>query len=47
MDASEESTDVDSFAVLMPATDGFRNYFGKEHDRPAEDLLIDRAQLLT
>jgi len=47
MDASEESTDVDSFAALKPSTDGFRNYFGKEHDRPAEELLIDRAQLLT
>ena len=46
-DATQESTDVDSFAVLRPASDGFRNYFGKEHDRPAEELLIDRAQLLT
>ncbi len=46
-DATQENTDVDSFAVLKPATDGFRNYFGKEHDRPAEELLIDRAQLLT
>jgi catalase-peroxidase len=46
-DASQEQTDVDSFAVLEPATDGFRNYFGHEHDRPAEELLIDRAHLLT
>ncbi len=46
-DASQEKTDVDSFAVLEPTTDGFRNYFGKEHDRPAEELLINRAQLLT
>ena len=46
-DATQEKTDVDSFAVLKPATDGFRNYFGKEHDRPAEELLVDRAQLLT
>jgi catalase-peroxidase len=46
-DASQENTDVASFAVLEPTTDGFRNYFGKEHDRPAEELLIDRAQLLT
>jgi catalase-peroxidase len=46
-DASQEATDVDSFDVLKPKTDGFRNYFGKEHDRPAEELLVDRAQLLT
>ena len=44
-DASQEMTDVDSFAVLEPTTDGFRNYFGHEHDRPAEEMLIDRAQL--
>ena len=46
-DASQEKTDVDSFAVLKPTTDGFRNSFGHEHDRPAEELLIDRAHLLT
>jgi catalase-peroxidase len=46
-DASQEMTDVDSFAVLEPTTDGFRNYFGHKHDRPAEELLIDRAHLLT
>ena len=46
-DASQEKTDVESFGVLRPTTDGFRNYFGKEHDRPAEELLIDRANLLT
>ena len=46
-DASQEMTDVSSFAVLEPTTDGFRNYFGHKHDRPAEELLIDRAQLLT
>ena len=45
-DASPEMTDVDSFAVLEPKTDGFRNYFGHTHDRPAEELLVDRAQLL-
>ena len=38
---------MESFGVLRPATDGFRNYFGKEHDRPAEELLVDRAHLLT
>jgi catalase-peroxidase len=46
-DASQDMTDVDSFAVLEPTTDGFRNYFGHQHDRPVEELLIDRAQLLT
>ncbi len=40
-------TDVASFAVLEPKTDGFRNYFGKEQDRPAEEAMVDRAQLLT
>ena len=38
---------MDSFAVLEPTADGFRNYLGKGHDRPAEQLLVDRAQLLT
>ncbi len=46
-DTTAEMTDADSFAVLEPKSDGFRNYFGKSHDRPAEELLIDRAQLLT
>ncbi|MCR9293134.1 MAG: catalase/peroxidase HPI [bacterium] len=46
-DASQEMTDVESFAVLEPAADGFRNYFGHQHDRPAEELLVDRAQQLT
>jgi catalase-peroxidase len=46
-DASQEQTDVESFAVLEPAADGFRNYAGKGHQRPAEHLLIDRAALLT
>jgi catalase-peroxidase len=46
-DASQEMTDVDSFAVLEPTADGFRNYLGHGHDRPAEELLVDRAQLLT
>lgn len=46
-DANEEMTDVESFAVLEPKSDGFRNYFGKVHDRPAEELLVDRAHLLT
>ena len=46
-DASPEMTDVDSFAVLEPTADGFRNYVGSDHDRPAEELLVDRAHLLT
>ena len=46
-DASQEQTDVESFAVLEPVSDGFRNYFGKTHDRPAEELLVDRAHRLT
>jgi catalase-peroxidase len=47
MDASQEQTDVHSFAVLEPIADGFRNYLRKGHQRPAEELLVDRAQLLT
>jgi len=46
-DASEAQTDADSFDVLEPQADGFRNYLGKGHDVPAEHLLVDRAQLLT
>jgi catalase-peroxidase len=46
-DASQEQTDVESFAVLEPAVDGFRNYLGKGTGRPTEALLVDRAQLLT
>jgi catalase-peroxidase len=46
-DASQEQTDVDSFAVLEPAADGFRNYLKKKYAVSAEKLLVDRAQLLT
>jgi catalase-peroxidase len=46
-DASQEHTDVASFAVLEPAADGFRNYLKSGHLRSAEELLLDRAQLLT
>jgi catalase-peroxidase len=46
-DASQEHTDVESFAALEPTADGFRNYLGKGHRLPAEYLLIDRANLLT
>ena len=46
-DATDEMTDADSFAVLEPTADGFRNYIRGEHYRKAEDILIDRAQLLT
>ena len=47
MDASQEQTDVSSFAVLEPAADGFRNYLKGKFPVPAEVLLVDRAQLLT
>ncbi|WP_328421478.1 catalase/peroxidase HPI [Micromonospora sp. NBC_00389] len=46
-DASQEQTDVESFAALEPTADGFRNYLGKGNRLPAEFLLIDRANLLT
>jgi len=46
MDASQEETDVDSFAVLEPVADGFRNYLQKGNEAGAE-LLVDRANLLT
>ena len=46
-DASQEQTDVHSFAVLEPAADAFRNYRRKGEQRSAEELLLDRAQLLT
>jgi catalase-peroxidase len=42
-DASQEQTDVESFAVLEPDADGFRNYIGSGHETPAEHLLIERA----
>jgi catalase-peroxidase len=47
MDASQEQTDVESFEVLEPIADGFRNYLRKKYAVPAEALLVDRAQLLT
>ncbi|HSF04493.1 MAG TPA: catalase/peroxidase HPI [Methylomirabilota bacterium] len=47
MDASQEQTDVDSFAVLEPIADGFRNYLKGKYAISAEELLVDRAQLLT
>ena len=47
MDASQEQTDVESFAVLEPVADGFRNYLEGKYPVSAEELLIDRAQLLT
>ena len=46
-DASQEQTDVESFAVLEPTADGFRNYLGSGHRRSAEELLVDRAHMLT
>jgi catalase-peroxidase len=47
MDASPEQTDVESFAVLEPLADGFRNHLGGKYPVSAEEYLIDRAQLLT
>ena len=47
MDASQEQTDVESFAVLEPAADGFRNYFSGKQLMMPEEALVDRAQLLT
>ncbi|MCP9212318.1 catalase/peroxidase HPI [Streptomyces cucumeris] len=47
VDASQEQTDVESFAALEPAADGFRNYVGKGNRLPAEYLLLDKANLLT
>jgi catalase-peroxidase len=47
MDASQEQTDVQSFAVLEPAADGFRNYLKAKYAVKAEELLVDKAQLLT
>ncbi|USZ76520.1 catalase/peroxidase HPI [Halorussus vallis] len=45
-DASQEQTDVESFEALEPEADGFRNYLGGDHDLSAEELLVDKADLL-
>lgn len=45
-DATQEQTDVESFAVLEPAADGFRNYYKPKHKASAEEMLVDKAQLL-
>ena len=47
MDASQEQTEIESFSVLEPQADGFRNYLKKTFAVPAEKLLVDKAQLLT
>jgi catalase-peroxidase len=47
MDASQEQTDVKSFAVLEPSADGFRNYQKARYAVSAEEMLVDKAQLLT
>ena len=47
MDASQEQTDVESFSVLEPEADGFRNYRKSKYSVPDEEMLVDRAQLLT
>ena len=46
-DASQKQTDVESFAVLEPTADGFRNYLRAEHRKPAEELLVERSNMLT
>ena len=46
-DASQAQTDVDSFAILEPLADGFRNYLNARHKVAAEEMLVDRAQLMT
>ncbi|MDZ7850328.1 MAG: catalase/peroxidase HPI [Halodesulfurarchaeum sp.] len=46
-DATQEQTDVDSFEALKPAADGFRNYYSDDAERRAEEMLIDRADLLS
>ncbi len=46
-DASQEQTEIDSFAALEPAADGFRNYFKPKHNTSAEEMLVDKAQLMT
>src|SRR3990170_5922512 len=46
-DASQEQTDVEAFSVLEPAADGFRNYLKGKYSVPAEEMLVDKAQLLT
>jgi catalase-peroxidase len=46
-DATQEQTDVESFAVLEPAADGFRNYYKAKHLASAEEMLVDKAQLMT
>jgi catalase-peroxidase len=46
-DATQEMTDIESFSFLEPVADGFRNYLGKALERPAEKLLVDKANLLT
>ncbi len=46
-DASQAQTDVESFAVLEPVADGFRNYLKAKHSASAEEMLVDRAQLMT
>ncbi len=47
MDASQTQTDVDSFAVLEPTADAFRNYLRKAHEAFGAELMVDRANLLT
>ncbi len=47
VDATQEQTDVEAFDYLEPAADGFRNYFNAKHNTSAEEMLVDKSQLLT
>ena len=47
MDASQEQTDISSFAVLEPKADGFRNYYGDGNSMSPAEMLVDRANMLT
>ena len=46
-DASQDQTDIESFEALKPMADGFRNYMNSKHRAKAEEMLVDRAQLMT
>ena len=45
-DATQEQTDIESFDVLEPVADGFRNYLGSQSDIPSEEMMLDKSQLL-
>ena len=45
-DSTQDQTDVESFSVLEPIADGFRNYLGSQSDIPSEEMMLDKSQLL-